>query len=108
MSLYIIAIFALNEGKLARSIELFKCIADSVKKNEPDCLRFEIMSSTNAETKQEEIVVLETFANQAAVELHQTSDVNVAFFKTIMDEELLAAPPLFKATKSHGGLLSRV
>ncbi|CAG8962130.1 hypothetical protein HYFRA_00005174 [Hymenoscyphus fraxineus] len=108
MSLYIIATFAVNEGKLARAIEIFKATADSVKKNEPDCLRFEVMSSTNAETKQDEIVVLETFANQAALELHQTSDFNVAFFKTIMDEELLAAPPVFKATKFHGGLLSRV
>lgn len=49
-----------------------------------------------------------SYKNQAAVDLHGSSEQFKLMFKTAAEEELLASPPQLKFSTSVGGFASRL
>ncbi|KAG9237286.1 hypothetical protein BJ875DRAFT_168870 [Amylocarpus encephaloides] len=106
--LNLVAILTPKEGKADRVIELLQGVAEYVKSSEPTTTRYEITRSFQKEAKIEEIIMIESYKDKAALDLHGSSDAFKVFAKTMQDEELLGAPMQLKVAQPAGGFASRL
>ncbi|KAH6684314.1 hypothetical protein B0J14DRAFT_526893 [Halenospora varia] len=108
MALDIIAIITPNGGKADRVVELLQQVSEHVKANEPGTLRYEITRSMNKKAGAEEIIMLESYKDKAALDAHGSSKEFAAFQKKLKEEQLVGAPMQLKITKAAGGFASRL
>merc|ERR1712058_69809 len=93
----IVAIIQPAPGKLDRVRELFKAGLEYIQANEPETLEFSIYEEHGEAGVK--LFMVERYASQAAMHKHESSDNYKAFFKTMMDEEILAGPPTISKGK---------
>ncbi|KAF4626436.1 hypothetical protein G7Y89_g11719 [Cudoniella acicularis] len=104
----IIAIISPKPGKTDRVVELLQGVSEYVKKNEPGTLKYEITRSMNKKAGVEEVVMLETYKDKVALDIHGRSEAFGIFQKTLKEEGLVGAPMQLKITKAAGGFASRL
>ncbi|KAF1830654.1 antibiotic biosynthesis monooxygenase-like protein [Decorospora gaudefroyi] len=102
----IIAIITPKPGKADRVEELLTTAAISVKANEPGTLRYHLQRETKGDAPA--FVMLETYANKAALETHSKSQTFKELGKALKSEDLLAAPMKVLFTKEAGGYASKL
>jgi len=94
-------------GKADRVVELLKEMAEYVKANEPDVLRYHINVETRKNGEQD-VIMLETYKNKEALGSHGSSKEFKAFQKKLAAEGLVAGPMQLKKVKPAGGFASRL
>ena len=102
----VIAIITPKPGKADRVEELLTTAAKAVKANEPGTLRYHIHRQTKGDAPI--FVMLETYANKAALETHGKSEDFKKLGKTMKTEDLLAEPMKVLFTKEAGGYASKL
>lgn len=102
----VIAIITPKPGKADRVQELLEIAAKAVKANEPGTLRYHLQRETKGDSPT--FVMLETYANQAALEAHAKSDDFKAMGRAFKKEDLLASPMKVMFTKEAAGYASKL
>ncbi|CAE7001520.1 hypothetical protein CFE70_001169 [Pyrenophora teres f. teres 0-1] len=102
----IVAILTPKPGKADRIESLISAAAKTIKDNEPGTLRWHVQRETNGDAPR--FIVLETYANKAALETHMKSGIPQKIAKTFKEEELLAKPIEVLFTKGVGGFASKL
>ncbi|KUJ19770.1 uncharacterized protein LY89DRAFT_611580 [Mollisia scopiformis] len=92
-----------KSGKADRVVELLQGVAAYVKENEPQTLRYEISRQANKKTGDEEVIMVESYKDKAALNTHGSSETFKKFNKTLEDEGLIGAPAQFKFVRAAGG-----
>ncbi|CBX95815.1 hypothetical protein IAQ61_004651 [Plenodomus lingam] len=101
----VIAIITPKPGKADRVQELLSTAAEAVKRDEPGTLRYHLQRETKGHGV---FVMLETYANQAALETHGKSEAYKALSRAMKQEDLLAAPMKVLFTKEVAGFASKL
>ncbi|KAL6703752.1 hypothetical protein ACN47E_009133 [Coniothyrium glycines] len=102
----VIAIISPKPGKADRVEELLREAGKAVKANEPGTLRYHVHRETKGDAPT--FIMLETYANQAALETHAKSADFKALGRALKKEDLLAAPMKVLFTKEAGGYASKL
>ncbi|KAI8940543.1 hypothetical protein NX059_004221 [Plenodomus lindquistii] len=102
----VVAIITPKPGKIDRVEELLRTAAESVKANEPGTLRYHLQRETSGNAPV--LVMLETYANKAALETHGKSEAFKTLNSTMKKEGLLAEPLRIILTKEAGGYASKL
>ncbi|KAG9188152.1 hypothetical protein G6011_02075 [Alternaria panax] len=102
----VIAIITPKPGRADRVEELLKTAAKAVKANEPGTLRYHLHREVKGDAPT--FVVLETYANKAAIETHAKSEYFKKLGKVMKTEDLLAEPTKVLFTKEAGGYSSKL
>ncbi|MCJ1443074.1 MAG: hypothetical protein MMC23_003571 [Stictis urceolatum] len=103
----ITAIVTPNPDKVEDVRKGLKDLADKVKANEPDTLRYKITEQINAEGTPL-FVVVEEYKDEAAVDKHMNSEYFKELGAAIKDQNLLAKPLDIMKTKVIGGYDSKL
>ncbi|ESZ99331.1 hypothetical protein SBOR_0293 [Sclerotinia borealis F-4128] len=104
----LIAIIFPKEGKADRVAELLNEISKHVHATEPGTLKYEVNKEVNKKSGAEEIIMLESYKDKAAIASHGASEEFKAFGKKLKDEDLIAKPMQLKFLKNVGGFSSRL
>ncbi|KAE9374715.1 hypothetical protein N431DRAFT_556955 [Stipitochalara longipes BDJ] len=99
----LIAIISPKAGKVDRVIELLNGVSQYIQKNEPGTTRYQINVEVNKKSGVEQVILLESYKDKAAIGIHGSSDTFKAFQKTLKDEDLVGAPMQLKFVKEAGG-----
>ncbi|KAL1795213.1 hypothetical protein ACET3X_007029 [Alternaria dauci] len=102
----VIAVVTPKAGKADRVEELLKISAQAVKANEPGTLRYHLHRQVEGDAPI--LVMLETYANKAALETHAKSEDFKKLSKALKTEDLLAEPIKILFTKEAGGYASKL
>ncbi|KAH9878842.1 hypothetical protein J1614_002276 [Plenodomus biglobosus] len=102
----IIAIITPKPGKADRVEQLLRTAAQSVKENEPGTLRYHLQREVQG--AEPAFVMLETYADRAALEAHGKSEAYKTLGRAMKREELLAEPIRVLFTKEVGGFASKL
>ncbi|RMZ66834.1 antibiotic biosynthesis monooxygenase [Pyrenophora seminiperda CCB06] len=102
----IMAILTPKPGKADRLESLISAAAQTIKDTEPGTLRFHLQRETHGDGPR--FVVLETYADKAALETHVKGGVSQKMGKLFKEEDLLAKPMEVLFTKSVGGYASKL
>ncbi|KAK8157997.1 hypothetical protein IWX90DRAFT_411279 [Phyllosticta citrichinensis] len=103
-----VVVFAVATPKpehVEKFLELISAHAAFVQANEPDTLRYQVHRESNNDRIQ--IVVLETYKNQAAMDAHMTNEKFQAMVKEITEKGLLSQPLQIISTSPAAGFASR-
>ncbi|CAD6439443.1 ded0aac4-fbad-4099-a19a-16c0bfbaea6a [Sclerotinia trifoliorum] len=104
----LIAIIYPKEGKADRVAELLNEISQYIKANEPGTLKYEVNKEVNKKSGAEEIILVESYKDKAAITAHGASEAFKAFGKKLKDEDVIAKPMQLKFLKNVGGFSSRL
>ncbi|KAF1937905.1 antibiotic biosynthesis monooxygenase-like protein [Clathrospora elynae] len=102
----VIVILTPKPGKADRLEELLLTAAKAVEAKEPGTLRYHLQRETKGDAPT--FVMLEKYANQAALETHGKSDHYKDLGRALKEEELLAEPLKVLFTKEAGGYGSKL
>ncbi|KAI9821323.1 MAG: hypothetical protein M1827_004059 [Pycnora praestabilis] len=107
----LVAIISPKEGKVDREhqvVQLLESFGSSIQKNEPGALKFQIHREVSPSASgSDDIVMIEKYANQSAYDNHPTTPEFQNMVKTLIGEDLLAAPMVSKTVRPVGGFASR-
>ncbi|KAI7331885.1 hypothetical protein KC315_g4922 [Hortaea werneckii] len=96
----IVAIVQPNPGKLERLKEVISDAIEWIRDNEPETLELSLYECPSEDRVQ--LSMNEKYASQAAMDRHEASEHYQEFFKSMMEENLIAGPP----TMSKGTYVS--
>ncbi|TVY32762.1 hypothetical protein LSUB1_G007884 [Lachnellula subtilissima] len=99
----LVAIISPKPGKTDRVVELLQEVAEYIKNNEHGTLIYNITRSFNKQAGVEEVIMIESYKDKAALLAHGSSKEFTAFQKKIQGEDLVSAPMQLKITKPAGG-----
>ncbi|KAF2847577.1 antibiotic biosynthesis monooxygenase-like protein [Plenodomus tracheiphilus IPT5] len=102
----VVALITPKPGKADRVQELLSAAAASVKDHEPGTLRYHLQREVSGDAPV--FVMLETYADKAAIETHGKSETYKALGRALKEEDLLAEPLKVLFTKEVGGFASRL
>ncbi|KAE8451813.1 hypothetical protein EG329_002653 [Mollisiaceae sp. DMI_Dod_QoI] len=102
-NLDLIAILSPKAGKVDRVIELLQQVAIYVEDHEPQTLRYEIVRQINQKSGGEEVILLESYKDKAALKAHGGSDTFRRFNGVLVEEDLMAKPMQLMFVKPAGG-----
>ncbi|USP76877.1 antibiotic biosynthesis monooxygenase [Curvularia clavata] len=102
----VVAILIPKPGKADRVEELLAAAAKTVKETEPGTLRYHLQRETKGD--QPRFIMLETYADQAALDAHVKSPTGQQLGKAFKEEDLVAEPMKILFTKSVAGYASKL
>ncbi|TVY34386.1 hypothetical protein LOCC1_G007826 [Lachnellula occidentalis] len=99
----LVAIISPSPGKTDRVVELLQQVAEYIKNNEHGTLKYNITRSFNKQAGVEEVIMIESYKDKAAMLAHGSSNEFKIFQKQMVAEGLVSAPMQLKITKPAGG-----
>ncbi|EPE33480.1 Dimeric alpha+beta barrel [Glarea lozoyensis ATCC 20868] len=88
----VVAIFTPAVGKVERLKEVLLNIIAEVEEKEMGVTKYQMFTQLNAETGKGVILFQETYANQAAADIHLSTPYFAALNETLVKEALLEKP----------------
>jgi len=101
----LVAILSPAPGKADRVLEMMEAIGKIVLEKEPGTLKYELLKQTGDNPK---IIVVEKYANGAALKVHGAFPEFKASFETMNSEGSLIGSPQIFIAKGVGGFASRI